>query len=906
MKKKLIIVDISSFIFRAFYAIRMLNSPDGTPVNAVHGVWSMIFKLITKYGPTHIILARDQKGPNFRHELYEDYKANRVEPPEELVPQFSLINELVDKMGLLSASANGFEADDIIASICEQWSQDFDEVIIASSDKDLMQLIDGNIRMLDTMKDKFYDKQAVFEKMGVWPDQIVDYLSIVGDASDNIPGMKGIGAKGAAKLLEEYSSLDNCIQHKDELKGKRLTTAFSDHLDDAMMSRKLITIVKDLDLGSNSNDSLFSFSRNEKLEAFLESLGMKTALKKLKEIEQQEYKVEQTNKEGSFKVVDTKELPQVGFTVIENELIFESVLKKIQKVNRLVFHTEYNSEEILMREIVSISIAMNANEIFYFPFAHGEDLLSKENNLPKNLLLKLLNCFWSDSKKTIITSHSKRDFSYALSNHIEFNAYVLDLVQLHYVVDPSSSHKIEKLLNRYLNIEVDDRPKDALFLNSYPAHDAAEIISNLVAGQLNLAISLEKQIQENSLSDIYKKIDLPLLKILNIVEGHGVLINVNYLKELEIDFEEELIEIENKITGIIGESINLRSPKQVGTLLFETLGLPIIKKTKTGFSTDSSVLEELLLMGESDIPEKILRYRELDKLQSTYVKVLPKLINEKSGRIHTNFSLHTAATGRLSSTHPNLQNIPVRSIDGRRLRKAFIATPGMILLSADYSQVELRLLAHFSKDDVMVEAFNNDDDIHTQTAAEILGKKISDVSKEERSNAKAVNFGLMYGQSSFGLSKELKISRNDAKEYITKYFERFSSVKSYLDSLKEKAEIDGFAQTMHGRKRPLSEINSSNRNIKSQAERVSINSPIQGTAADIIKLAMIKIDEEFQERNIEAKMILQVHDELIFELKEEDLEAVHQIVKSNMESVVSIDVPLKVDVKVGVNWLDLK
>jgi len=903
MHKRLIIIDISNFIFRAFFAIRPLTAPDGTPVNAVHGVLSMLLKIFSVYRPTHVFIARDTAGGTFRNELYSEYKANRSEPPEDLVPQFDLIKTLITKMGVPCFEHNDFEADDIIGSACIQWKKDFDEILIASGDKDLMQFVDGPVKMLDTMKDKIYDADAVFEKMGVKPEQIVDYLSIVGDASDNIPGMRGIGAKGAAKLLEQYGTLEKCIEHKDEMKGKRLINAFENHLDDAILSKKLVQIVTDMDLGHSPTETEYRFYPNDELIGFMEELNFKSFIKKLNDMKINESRAKSNDSDEEVGFVDlSQEIETLKFehTVVTKDN-FSATLEQIKSCSALALHTEFTSEDLFERRVLGLSVSMDEKMSFYFPFKHDEGA-----NLSKEQLFEVLAATWTNENMEICSEHTKRDLSHAIQIEREFKAPRFDITQAHYVVDPNGKHGIADQSMLYFDHEIFKLDTKKKILNEFPIEDVAMFAGERACITLKLAAKLKEELERLDLGKVYYELDDLLIPILARMEKEGIYIDVDFFKTMEDELAGQLETIQKKVDKHSENPVNLNSPKQVGNLLFEELALPVVKKTKTGFSTDSEVLEDLDSRNVSEVPGLILQYRELGKLQSTYVKALPELVNPHDKRLHTHFNQHVAATGRLSSVNPNLQNIPMRTELGRKIRKGFLPKDGYKLLGADYSQVELRILAHFSGDETMIKAFKDNIDIHSQTASEVLGVDVTNVSPEERSKAKAVNFGLMYGQSSFGLAKALKISRRDAKDYITRYFERFSKVKSYLDELKEFAEQNGYSQTLFGRKRFLPDIHSKNRTIKANAERVAVNSPIQGTAADIIKMAMIKIQSDLDENNLNTRMLLQVHDELIFEVPEDEIDQVSSIVRQGMENVVELTVPLAVDMGVGSNWYDLK
>lgn len=884
-KKRLIIVDVSNFIFRAFFAIRPMNAPDGTPTNAVYGMFSMLQKLLSEHRPTHIFLARDTKGGSFRNKLYEEYKANRSEPPEDLIPQFALIDELIQKMGLPTFSHEDYEADDIIGSAATQWKNEFDEILIASGDKDLMQFVEGNVHLLDTMKDKIYHPADVEEKMGVKPSQIVDYLSIVGDSSDNIPGMKGIGAKGAADLLKEWGSLENIIANRDKLKGKRVIDAFQNFLDDALLSKKLVTIVTDLDIGHSVQETQYKFSPSDDLISFLNRLGFKSAISKLMELRYQETRAELANNESDEVGINPNDyhifqgMTSDGYKVEEKlcsqenlEEIFELIL--VQKTLSLV--VAFDSDDFARQKINELIFSLNKETAYKVEVSMQESFL-------KRILASDIEIVMSDVKALM---------RFAYFNKIAFKNTFFDISHAHYLLNTAGKHELDSVIKEHLGVDINSDSPNANFVRS---------------GAMQVIYENQKNgIKKLNLNNVFYEIDMLLMPVLAKMEYLGVSLNANYFHQFEIELVEEIENLESKIFAVAGEKINLNSPKQIAVLLFEKLNLPIIKKTKTGASTDAEVLEELDALGTNEIPGLLLLHREYNKILSTYVRSLPKLVNEKTSRLHTTFNQNVAETGRLSSNNPNIQNIPVRTELGRRVRKGFIAKPGKILLSADYSQVELRLLAHFSEDPTMLKAFKDNQDIHAQTAAEVLGIPLSAVKSSDRSMAKTVNFGLMYGQSSFGLAATLKITRTEAKAYIEKYFTRFSSIKTFLDTLKEKAESTGFTETLFGRKRLLPDIHSQNRTIKAQAERMAINSPIQGTAADIIKIAMIQIFNELEAKKFKSQMLLQVHDELIFEVEEEELEPLKALVQDKMEGVVSLKVPLKVDMGIGVNWYDLK
>lgn len=872
--KRLMVIDVSNFIFRAFFAIRPLTSPAGQPVNAVYGVLTMFHRLIQDLKPTHVICARDTKEPSFRHKMYENYKANRSDPPDDLIPQFAIIDELLNRLHLPSIAMPGFEADDIIGSVVTQMQGEFDEILIASGDKDLMQFVNERVKMLDTMKEKVYGIQDVEDKMGVPPTQIVDYLSIIGDTSDNIPGIPGIGPKGASALLKQFGTLEETLKNADQVKAKRTSQLLKEHADLARLSKQLVQIKCDIDLPLKVGDTFFEFKTDQALVDYLESLGFRSFLSKLAPLAKNEVSeiAKPVLKADARKIVEIKSIDELaqkikGSTNLYLFPVLQDDLNPFSATNALAFAT---------------------NKFMGFITNPEESELWK-----------------------VIGTHTQRIVAWDLKQiwH-RFLRYKLplgagdDLSQMSFVIAPESRHDLDTLSREYSGQGLSSLESEAqgdLFGTQYNPEAFAERLLALERGFEGLKLKLE----ELSLAAPYHDLDLPLIEVLARMELEGITLDVNFYKTLESEFSNETEKIELEVETLAGHPINLKSPKQLSQLLFEELSLPVIKKTKTGYSTDADVLEELAAMKVNPIPEMLLQFRELEKLNSTYVKVFPSLVAE-DGRLHTHFRPANAATGRLSSDHPNLQNIPVRTENGRRLRKGFVAAKDRILLAADYSQVELRILAHFSEDPTMLKAFAQNKDIHQQTAAEVFEIPLDKVTKEQRNSAKAINFGLMYGQTGFGLSNALKISQGEARDYIKLYFQRFGRVKGYLDSLKEFAESNGYAETMFGRKRFLPDIKSQNRQVKAMAERIAINSPIQGTAADIIKLAMINLQKDLLTQKLKAKLILQVHDELILELPPEEESVVAALVRQHMENAVTLKVPLKVDMGSGLNWFELK
>ena len=696
-KKRLIVVDMSNFIFRAFYATPPMNAPDGTPTNAVRGVLSMLLKLLSDYRPTHILIAKDTPGGCFRNNIYPDYKSHRSDPPEELSRQFPLITSLLKNMKLPSVENDIYEADDIIGSAVSKWHENFDEILIASGDKDLMQLIDESVKMLDTMKGKIYDKQAVFEKMGVHPNQIVDYLSMVGDSSDNIPGMKGIGAKGASKLLAKYETFEECIKYKVTFQGKKLTEAFSRYLDDGLFSKKLIKIVTNVDLTISLQEMNYSFYPSKSLMDFLKTLGFKTMLNKLEEIKQQVDKADR-QEDNVLSSFDENSFKKSDVTIVKDKRALEDIITLLESAMAFSFYTEFDKGRFYERDIIGIGISFDGIKSFYCPLL--------ESGLTIKQKSKLLKSCWSNENVEVFSDHIQQDISYCLSHNIEFKSQTFDISQAFYNIKSDAKNGLGAITGELLGEVLPPWDRDKEWEKIHNEEFSSEYISWKALAIYRAAEILKEQLKEKSLEDIYYKIDDPMFRILAKMEHFGIGVNIEFFSDLEKTIRHTLEAKEKILQSYVSNGpINLNSPKQVGEFLFTDLGLPIIKKTKTGPSTDSEVLFELASRKLSPVPQLLLEHRELGKLLSTYVLAIPSLVNKKTGRVHTHFHQNITATGRLSSSRPNLQNIPVKTKTGRILRKGFTAAEGCVFLGADYSQVELRILAYFSKDETMLRSF---------------------------------------------------------------------------------------------------------------------------------------------------------------------------------------------------------
>lgn len=855
MKKSLYLIDVSSLFFRAFYAIRPLTSPSGLPVNAIYGFSSMILKLLKDEKPTSMVFCYDRKEPSFRKEIYQDYKANRSEMPEDLGVQIPYIKKIAELLGIPSIESEGYEADDIIGTLALQGKEKGYEVFIVSGDKDFAQLLNGNIFIFDTMKNIKYDKIKAKEKWGVDPVQMIDYLSLVGDSSDNIPGVAGIGPKGAQKLLEEFGTLESIYEKLEKISSQSLRTKLEDSRENAFMSKKLVTIFTDVPLDDEHAHYRFQPPKKDELIALLKELNFQNLIKTLGELDLS------GESASSAAVVESLvlDLPApvdsvpggsvpVGDEVADSSAVTlqftEDPLKFFAEAKNLVGALLFESTLYLFNGERS---ALEVND-----FLHPQ-VLDQIKEYPE---LK----WWGFDVKSCW--HHLRLSDPQLEDDNQLFAYSLKSM------DTSS---IKRVAREFLNKEL------------------SETVEDFISVQFELRDFFSQDIHQR---DIYEKIEKPLAPILYQMEQRGIRIDIDFLKSQSVELSSDLIKLEKEIVQIAGEQFNVASPKQLSVVLFEKLKLPVIKKTKTGNSTDNEVLEKL----DHPITKFVLEYRELAKLKSTYIDALPLLADENS-RLHTSFNQAVTMTGRLSSTNPNLQNIPIRTERGQKVRKAFIADEGKCLLSVDYSQVELRVLAHISQDKALSQAFIDDLDVHAATAAEVFGVPLSGVTPDLRRTAKAINFGIAYGQGAFGLAEVLKISRTEAKEIISKYFQRFQGVQQYIESTIREAHEKGYVETLFGRRRYIEELKSKIPAMKSFGERAAINAPIQGTASDLIKKAMIEIAKDVQ-----VPIILQVHDELIFEASRDHLERDQEKIRSIMENAMTLSVPLKVNLAIGKNW----
>lgn len=875
--KKILLIDGSSLIFRAFYAIRNLTTKDGVFVNGVYGFLNMYYKVLELIKPTHVFVAFDKGSKTFRHNEFADYKGTRDNAPNEITYQFGILKDLLSSMNVNYLELDEYEADDIIGTIAKLAQKEGFEVDIFTGDRDYLQLVDDNILVYLTKKGiseiKLMNTESILEEYDLSPKQLIDVKALQGDSSDNIPGVKGVGEKTALKLIQEYGNLENLYENIDNLKGK-LKENLVNEKDKAYLSRYLGEIFLRVPIERNIEDfEIKDVNYNEYLKK-LEKLEFNSIINKhFKDI-----KKESTVKSNQ----------NIDFEVINFSEIFEKI-KNDDEISIKFF----SDKGYIYRKKFYIGIYSNFNKKAYI----CKDFKLSDFEKFCNLDIK------------IIGYDIKEELFFALKNNLEFKNYE-DVMILEYLIDSNKgNYDILKVSNEFLNLEILDL-KEMLGKgkNKKTFFELEEDIIFKFISQNVFAISalydifIEKA-KENNLISLYENVEKPLVKVLADMEKTGVLVDRNKIIELNKEYSKLAYLYEQKVYELAGEVFNLNSPKQLGVILFEKIGLPVVKKTKTGYSTDVEVLEKL--SKKHEIADYILKYRSLNKLISTYLDGILEYIMD-DGRVRTSFKQMITATGRLSSVDPNLQNIPIRSEEGKNIRKVFVADKNKVFIDADYSQIELRVLAHLSKDSVMIDSFKNDLDIHYKTASEVFGVPINEVTDNQRRSAKAVNFGIVYGISDYGLSKDLNITRNEARQYIDGYLNTYPSIKSYMEEIVNKAKKDGFVTTILDRKRYIPEINSKNFNIRSFGERIALNTPIQGSAADIIKLAMIKVYERLKIEKVNAKLILQIHDELIVECEESEKETVKKILKNSMENVYKLDLPLKVDICEGRNWYESK
>lgn len=885
--KTLVLVDGSSYLFRAYHALPPLTTSAGQPTGAIYGVLNMLRRLQADYQPDYVAVVFDPKGGSFRNQLYKEYKANRVEMPEELAVQIKPLHDAIRALGFPLIIVDNMEADDVIGTlVCEAEKADI-HTIVSTGDKDMAQLVTAKTTLINTMSNKTMDIAGVEEKFGVKPEQIIDYLTLIGDTSDNIPGVPKVGPKTAAKWLAQYQTLDNIVEHAAEIKGK-VGEYFREFIPQIPLTRELVTIKLDVEMAVHPRDLVMAEPDTATLLSLFNELEFRNWAKELAE-------------NGDAAAAVDKQ-----YDIILDKKTFEQWLKKLTAAEVIAFDTETTSLDSMQACLVGVSFATAAHEAAYVPLAH--DYLDAPQQLELEWVLQQLQPLLQDQRKTIVGQNLKYDLKVLKNYQFEITAPMYDTMLESYVIDSSTRHDMDTLAMKYLAHkttkfeEIAGKGAKQLTFNQVDIETAGHYAAEDADITLQLHQTFMTELQATpSLKKVLDDLEQPLMPILADMEYRGVLIDANMLHQQSQQLAERVVTLQQQIYELAGEEFNIDSPKQLQHILYEVLKLPVLKKTPKGQpSTAEGVMQELAL--DYPIPKLILEYRSLTKLKSTYTDKLPLQIDSRTGRIHTHYNQTVTSTGRLSSKDPNLQNIPVRHEEGRKIRQAFVAPKDHVLLSADYSQIELRIMAHLSKDPGLVNAFEHGLDVHRSTAAEVFGVSLDEVTPELRRRAKAINFGLMYGMSAFGLAQQLGIDRSEAEEHMQVYFERYPNVQNYMHQARELAEKHGYVETLFGRRVFVPEIHSSNIHRKRGAERAAVNAPLQGTAADIIKFAMINVARWIGEGKTGVNMIMQVHDELIFEVPQAELESAREQIKQHMEQATQLSVPLIVDVGVGANW----
>lgn len=917
----LYLIDGSSFIFRAYHAIRPLTRPDGTPVNAVSGFCNMLFKLLRDLDdserPSHLAVIFDAGKKTFRNDIYPDYKAHRPPAPDDLIPQFKIIHDAVEAFNLPSIQLAGYEADDIIATYAKQAENDGSKVTIVSTDKDLMQLVSEDVTMLDTMKNRHIGIDEVTDKFGLGPEKVIEIQALAGDSADNIPGVPGIGVKTAALLLSEYGDLDTLLERAGEIKQNKRRKNLIEFADLARLSLKLVTLSLDVpDLPAIDDFELGDIDP-DKVLPFLEEQNFRSLQTRI---------LTHLGPDGSAEFVPIEDAApkEVNYETVTTIDALKRWIKICENARQVTIDTETTSTNAMAADLVGISLSINSGEACYIPLAHVShsdepvDLLSESNEvpipdqIPMQEALDLLRPLLINPAVLKIAQNMKYDALVLKKYDLEIKPFD-DTMLLSYVLDAGvNKHNMDELARVHLDVstipfkEIAGTGKKQITFDKVDIEKATEYAAEDadITGRLHRL--LKPRLVQEKMVTVYETLERPLVPVLVDMEHNGIKVDKDMLNRLSNEFAVRLSELEGVIHELAGHPFNIASPKQLGEVLFDEMEIPGGKKSKTGaYSTGADILEKLAAEGH-ELPEKVLEWRALAKLKSTYTDALQNIINKNTGRIHTSYSLAATTTGRLSSTDPNLQNIPIRTEEGRKIRNAFIPEKGYKLVAADYSQIELRLLAHIADLESLKNAFNDGIDIHAMTASEVFGVPIKGMDPIVRRQAKAINFGIIYGISSFGLANQLGMSRTEAKTFIDKYFERFPGIQHYMEDTKQYCRDKGYVETIFGRKIHVGSINDKNGMRRSFGERAAINAPIQGSAADVIRRAMIQMPGALKEANLNAKMLLQVHDELVFEVPEDEVEKTTPIITSVMEKAalpaLQISVPLTVDCGIGDNW----
>ena len=906
------LIDGSGYIFRAYYALPPLSrKSDGLPTGAVSGFCSMLFKLLedvrsddSKHKPTHFAVIFDSARKNFRNDIYSEYKANRAEAPDDLAPQFEYIRKSVKAFNLPSIELLNYEADDLIATYAKQITEAGAKVTVISSDKDLMQLVSNKVRLFDPMKSRVIGEKEVIEKFGVKPNQVIDVQSLAGDSSDNVPGVPGIGIKTAAELINKYKNLDKLLSKASEIPQNKRRETLLANKDKALLSKKLVTLKDDVPVKNDPNEFLIKDIDKDKLYEFLREMEFNRLLSQAISF------YGDPDNDSSISEIKSKKITKIdtkSYKSIINEKELNELIKNLNEKSIIAVDTETSSINPQEAELIGISISYATNASFYIPLGH-----KNTKGLKKNLVLDKLKIILEDPSIKKVCQNTKYDFIIFKNHGIELNS-VEDTMLLSYTLDAGNNrHNMDTLSEIHLGhktISYKDlvgTGKKQLKFSDVDLKSATEYAAEDADVTLRLYNILSERVVEEKLEKIYEIFEKPMIKILSKLETNGIKVDDSYLKKLSKKFEERLIKIEKEIYKISGKKFNIGSPKQLGEIIYNDLKIAKLKKTKKGsLATSAKILEDLALTGHK-FPNLILEWRQVSKLKSTYTDALQEHINNKTKRVHTSFLLAATNTGRLASSDPNLQNIPIKTLDGKEIRKAFVAEKNNLLISADYNQIEMRILADMADVKELKKAFKNNQDIHSLTASQVFGVPINKVSDDYRRKAKAINFGIIYGITQYGLAKQISVSHTEALDFINSYFKKFPEIKEYMNTTVKICRKQGYVTNIFGRRINLRGINDKNFSVRSFQERAAINAPIQGSAADIIRLAMIKIDKILEENN-KAKMLLQIHDELIFECLAKDENQIKKVIKEAMVSVSSSDhhmfsIPLEVSINSGVNW----
>ncbi len=929
-KEKVFLLDGHALAYRAHFAFinANLRNSDGIPTGPLLGFANTLVRLLESENPTHLAVAWDTHAPTFRHEMDENYKANRPPQPDELRQTIPLMKEMVELFGFKNLEKDGYEADDIIGTLATAAGNENADVFMVTPDKDFMQLINETVKMYKPMNNgdgfNVIDIDGVVDYFGVPPEKVIDVLAIIGDTSDNIPGVPGIGKKGAPKIINEYGTLEEAIKAAPGVKSKRVREGLTNHADQARLSREMIVINTSVPDTVNWKELKWEGPDSKKLAEFFSKMEFRTLTRKFAGNKEEVINTEKKSKPaipvakhgqgdlfGSGHAPSAKKEKLSGFSnenatyqLVDTLEKLQTLVNTLDKAEAICFDTETTGTDAMTAELVGISFSTETSKAWYVP----ADESGVNGHTLETLKSELAPIFKKDNLK--VAHNYKYDYTILYRCGFEINGSIFDTMIAAYLIDSNQKLGMDELSKQYLGYapisitSLIGSGRNQKSMRDVPVQKVSDYACEDADITFRLYEIFREKLEKDDLIEIATDLEFPLIKVLAHVEMNGISLDTEMLENFSEQLGADMLEVQKKIFELSGEEFNINSPQQLGHILFEKLKLPAGKKTKTGnYSTNEQVLSDLAV--KYDIPALVLDFRSLSKLKSTYADALPKLIHEETGRVHTNFNQQVAATGRLSSSNPNLQNIPIRTERGREIRKAFVATPGQKLMAVDYSQIELRVIASISGDEAMIEAFKNDEDIHARTAMEIFGlENFEEVDREMRRKAKEVNFGIPYGVSAFGLAQRLGISRTEAKTIIDAYFTRFPKIQQYIQDTIEFAREHGYVKTLNGRRRYIPEIRSSNHNIRGFAERTAINMPIQGTAADLIKIAMIRLHRALESAKYQTKMVLQVHDELLFEVPDNEVEEVITLVKKEMESAMELQVPLKVEAGVSSNWLD--